>query len=394
MALDLLPDNDVVASVQKMTQPFGEQGVTQSIIPSWMAKTLGGVGVIPGLGGPAEGFLSVLSPQYKNKFVRDATAVLASTGNYDPSNPSSLQEMKDDAKNLGLALLLTTGLFQNVMPTTPSPMPMVDLSKDDFAGTRENPSAPLYAVSLINAQMPMYVEANGGDETAAREQILREYGPGWLFAVTGNTKGVSRIPSSQALTWARQHPEDARAYSDYFPLFFPKGDPSDVIARKWVNDNTAQEASLKNSSEVVDETVMTLMKVRKARIDFMEGNSLITADDAAEMRKQLKEQFENTAAGTMINTQTDSEQLTQARNMLDAVPSLKTQPAAVAFMQAWAYRDQALAEARSRSGRDNTTLSGEGVAGIKSEYDKDIEALIRQYPDFILLGRMMLREWD
>ena len=394
MALDLLSDSDVVASIQQISQPFGEQGVTQSIIPAWLAKSIGGVGVVPGLGGPAEGFLSVLSPQYKNKFVRDATAILSSSGDYDPSDPQSAQELKEDAKNLGLALLLTTGLFQNVMPTTPSPMPLVDLSQDDFKGTLENPSAPLYAVSLINAQMPMYVAANGGDQTLAREQILREYGPGWLFAVTGNTKGGQRVPSSQALTWARQHPEDARAYSDYFPLMFPKGDPSDVIARKWLDDNTSEKAQAKTSEEIVDETIMTLMRVRKARIDFMEGNRLIPVEEAEEMRKVLAEQFANTKAGTLLNTLTTGEELLQARNMLDSIPSLRSEPAAVAFMQAWAFRADALAEARSRSGRDNTTLSGEGVIGIKSAYDKDIEALIRQYPDFILLGNMMLREWD
>lgn len=391
----VLPDNEVTASLRQIAMPFGEKNIIESMVPAWFSKVLGGVGALPVVGDVLGGWLDVLAPANKNKNLRDAMMILSSSGNYPDwaTNPESGRRLRDDAAGLGKALLLTTGLFQSALPSTPTINPATQLEGDQIKGDAETSNTALYTISLLNSLFQQYRTRNGFDDTAAREEFVKDFGPAALFASTGDWKNLSRIPASQAMDFARKYPDIAKSYLDEFTLFFPNGDATDVAATDWINKYGKGDRERKTKDEMYSEIVSFLQRIQKVRINSLEANGLINAAEATAAREDLTERFVKTAASA-TTIMDRSQELDKLNAFVQDHKPIQDSQAGKAFIEAWQLRDAALSKVRADTGNENATLSGKRAAPVKDWLIARIDELATQYPDFRLLASKFRREWD
>jgi len=375
--------------------PFGERNVVESMVPAWFSKVIGGVSAVPVVGEALGGWLDVLSPQNKNKNLRDAMMILASSGNYQDwgTNPETARQLRDDAAGLGKALILTTGLFQNVMPSTPMMTPAARLDLDQFQGENEGENTALYTIGMLNSMFQQYRSRNGFDDSAAREEFVKDFGPAALFATTGDWKNLSRIPTSDALKFARQNPDIAKANLDEFTLFFPNGDSSDVAATMWIKKYGKGDRVRKSKDEIYDEIVGFLERVQRFRINSLEANKIINRDEAQFARDEIGQRYLETGSATGV-FKDKTEEMEKLYAFVNRYPEIQNTNAGAGFMEAWTTREYALSEARRLLKRDDATLGGKKVSTILDWYISKIDEIESRNPDFILLAGKFRREWE
>ncbi len=392
---DMLPDNDVITTLRKLAMPYGEKGLLSAAVPAWTSKLIAGVGAIPFIGGALESALDGFAPANKDKHVRDSMLILSTSGNYPnwATDPQELQRMQEDAKSLAMGLLITTGLFQNVLPSTPVMGPNVSLAGEEFKGEKEVDNPQLYAVGIMNVLFQQYLKRNNRDYTEAHMEFVKDFGPAAIFATIGDWKSFGARPTSDALAFARKNPNIAEAYPELFTLFFPGGDSSDVAAIKFMRDFGSGVMRRKTVDEISTEVIGTLKRIQSERINSMRVAGLVSEDESDVMRDELDERYLKTDATVGVIKDKTSEML-QLNAMVNDFAPIRNSEAGQAFAVAWKLRETALAEARRFSGRDDTTLSGQKVAPIRSWFDEKIFELQDKYPDFELLGAKFRKEWN
>lgn len=395
LATGVLPDNEITASIRQIAAPFGEKNIIESMVPSWFSKVLGGIGAVPGIGDVIGPWVDVLSPANKNKGLRDAMMILSTSGNYRDwaTNDQTARQLRDDAAGLGKALILTTGLFQNVLPSTPYTMASTPLAGDQFKGEMEDSNTALYTISMMNSLFQQYRSRNGFDDTAAREEFVKDFGPAVLFATTGDWKNLSRVPTSQALQFARQNPEIAKANLDLFTLFFPQGDSSDVAATMWIKKYGMGDRERKTKDDIFGEVVGFLERTQRFRIDSMESNGIINAAEATAARDELQQRYieTGTTQGVFVDK---TEEMDKLYAFVNRYPEIQSTEAGKAFMEAWVVRQVSLDQVREQSGRETAGLGSKTAAPVLDWYLSRINEIEQQYPDFKLLAGKFRREWE
>jgi len=397
MAVDAgLPDSALKQNIRNIIDPFGSRDITQSIFAAWASKMIAGVGAFPVVGGVASNFIAPFAPSNKNRNVVDAQAILVNSGDYDLTDAFDIEKLKSDTQSLAATFTLLGGLAQNVSPATPTTQFGVTLSEDNFQGNKEQVGMT-YSFMFFSNIYQLYLAESVGDTLEAKSQMLADYGPAALFAVTGERKGFSQYPSSQAMQWYFDSDENkkvAAAYADEFSLFFPKGDPTDVTSRLFLDKIARNERPFKNVTEVTEENVMFALRVQRQRVDFMEANDLISSDQADAKRNELEESYEGTKAGMQFNSMTATDRVEKIADAAKNSPSLQATEAGKAFNLAMQYRESALTEARRASGDSSKTLGGSDSAPIRVAYQNDLDALLIEYPDFKLLHRTLFEEFE
>jgi len=396
--VNLIPDdmlNSEVSQLSSAINPFGEKNVLEAGIPAWLSKLIGGVGALPVVGDAAGPALDVLSEHNKNKGLRDAFMILSTSGNYPDfaTNDQTARQLQEDAVALAKAMLFTTGLIQNALPSTPIGQPTVDLSGDEFKGNLEDQDVNIYTIGMLNSLFQQYLPRNGYDTTAAREEFVKDFGPAALFATTGDWKSFTRRPTSQFRRWAEDNPEIAKANIDETQLFFPQGDSSDAEALRWLRKNSFGTRERKNADDIYNEIVGFLERTQRFRVNSMEANGIISSDEAEAAREDINNRYIATGdvAGRYINKTDEMEKLF---TLVKKYPELQVSDAGTAFMKAWVVREEALAAARAATGREDATLGSQEAATVKQWYITKINEIQMQHPDFILLASKFRREWD
>jgi hypothetical protein len=397
MTIDtLLPDSRFKQNIRNIVDPYGSRDVSQAAVPAWASKMLAGLSAFPVFGGIASDFLSPFAPANKNRNVVDAQAILINSGMYDLTDAFSTDKLKSDTTSLAATFTLLGGLAQNVSPATPNTQFGVTLSEDDFKGNKEL-SGMTYSFMFASNIYQQYLAESANDSLEAKSQMLADFGPAFLFAVTGEREGFSQYPSSQAMQWFYESDDNkrvAQAYPDEFSLFFPKGDATDVTARLFLDKLASNDRPYKSVADVTDENVMIALRVQRQRVDFMEANDLISSDQADAKRKELEKSYEGTKAGLMFNSNTASDRVEKIAKAAKDSPSLQATDAGKAFNLAMQYRESALNEARRASGDSGKTLGGSSSAPIRVAYQNDLDALLIEYPDFKLLHRTLFEEFE
>jgi len=397
MAVDIgVPDSRLKQNIRTIIEPFGSRDVSQAGIPAWASKMFAGIGAFPVVGDVVGPFLSMVAPANKNRNVVDAQAILLNSGQYDLTNPYDVNKLKDDTTTLASTFTLISGVAQNISPATPTAQFGINLDDDTFKGNKElsgTTSTFLLASQLYN----LYLAESNNDSLEAKSQMLSDFGPAFLFAVTGEREGFSQYPSSQAMEWYYKNDENknvAKAYPDEFSLFFPKGDPTDVTSRLFLDEMSNNERPYKSAAQITDENVMIALRVQRQRVDFMEANDLISSDQADAKRKDLEESFKRTKAGSLFSSQTATQRIEKIEAAFDDSPSLQSTNAGQAFKLAMQDREKALAQARKVSNDPNKTLSGSESSPIRLEYQAYLDELLMKYPDFKLLYRTLFEEYE
>lgn len=397
-AINMLPDDVLTEQVGQLSaevNPFGEKNVLEAAVPAWFGKLLGGVGSIPVVGEAAGPFLDVLAESNKNKHLRESFAILSTTGNYPDmmTNPDTARRFQEDALALSKAMLFTTGLIQNFLPATPIPQEAMSLKGDEVQGDLEDQDPTLYTIGMMNSIYQQYLSRNGYDSSDARLEFVKDFGPAALFATTGDWKSLTRIPTSQALRWAQDHLEIARAHQDQFPLFFPQGDSSDVAAIAWARKYNLGERRRKNADEIYTEIVGFLEQIQRARVNSMEANNIISADEASAARDEINQRYLDTGA-TTVTFANKTDELESLKNFVSDYQEIQMSDAGQAFMKAWVVREEALTAAREVTGRDDATLGSQEASTIFTWYMTKIDEIAMEHPDFKLLASKFRKEWE
>ena len=397
MAVDAgLPDSKIKQNFLNIIDPYGSRDISQAAIPAWGSKMIAGVGAFPGVGETLSDFLSPFAPANKNKNVVDAQAILINSGQYNLTDPYDVKQLKDDTASLAATFTLLGGVFQSASPATPNFQFGVTLDDDNFESNKEL-KGMTYPLTFMSGIYQLYLAESANDSLEAKSQMLADFGPAFLFAVTGEKEGFSQYPSSQAMQWyyeSDQNKKVAEAFPDEFSLFFPKGDPTDVTSRLFLDKMANNKRVYKNADQVTDENVMIALRVQRQRVDFMEANSLISSDQADAKRKDLEKSYEGTKAGMEFNSMTSTDRLEKIIKAFQDSPSLQKTNAGIAFNKALQYRESALAQARKVSNDSGKTLAGSNSLPIRSAYQDDLDQLLIDYPDFTLLHRTLFEEYE
>lgn len=395
LATGVLPDNEITASIRQIAAPFGEKDIIETMVPSWFSKIIGGVGAIPVLGDIVGPWVDALSPANKNKHLRDAMMILSTSGNYADwaTNDKTARQLRDDSAGLAKAMLLTTGLFQNVLPSTPYVQTTTQLAADEMKGALEAENTALYTVSMMNSLFQQYRARNGYDDSAAREEWVKDFGPAALFATTGDWKNLSRVPTSQALDFARKNPEIAKANLDTFTLFFPQGDSSDVAAISWIRKHGVGDRERKSKDDIFKDVIGFLERVQRLRIDSMEANGFLNGAEAEAAREDLKNRYIETGvvSGVFVDKQ---EEMQKLKAFVDRYPQIQSSQGGKAFMEAWVVRQVALDQVRQQTGRTTAGLGSKAAVPVLQWYLGKIDEIEAKYPDFKLLAGKFRREWE
>lgn len=390
---DIMPDNKITAAVRAEMFPFGEKSILENTTPAWAQKFIGGARAIPGFGDVFGSWTSSLYPATKNRNILDAMTILGSSGNYPDlmNNPETARRFMEDSQELAAATLLLTGLVQNVQPSTPVPDEVAQF-KSVSAGPEEQ-TVSQYTLGLVNSLFKQYEVNNMGDRTAAVEEMIKDLGPHAVFALVGNWSGFTRQPTSQALDWAYENPDIAKAYPDIFPLFFPQGDTSDVRSLMWLRENTFEEKVRVNPEEAFSRAVGFLSGAQISRINSMENAGQITEDQAEAARDAVRKQYlpVDEAAGSFLNRTMELEQI---NDFVSRYTEVQDSDAGKAFQIAWQIRDKALMHTRAWTGDPDAGLGSKRAQPIRDEYFRQLDMLIQEYPDFKLLGTRLRKEWD
>jgi hypothetical protein len=303
------------------------------------------------------------------------------------------RRFQDDAKSLAAALIITTGLIQNVLPAAPQPAPFVDLSGDEFKGEKEGGTTSQYTIGMLNSYFQQYMVRNGFDRTAALEEWTKDFGPSALFAVVGDWSGFTKRPTSEALRWAQQNPEIAKSHMEIFPYFFPGGDPSDVEALRWLRNNAYDERVRKNPEEVYEEVIGYLQRVQNLRIQGMEDNNILSPEAAEDARKEIAERYKDTSSGEIVASNKTAE-LERFNSFLTRYSQVSESEGGQIFSYAWDLRDEALVQARRLTGDQGSGLGSQTVAQVKEIYLQQLDRLLQEYPAHRSLIYKFKREWD
>jgi hypothetical protein len=393
-----LADNTQVSKMRSVLMPFGDRTATESVAAAWVQKLIAGTAALPvfgGRNGPLSSFVGNLTPGLKDKYVTDAATILGTSGNYPnlATDPEQARRFQEDVGTLASALLLTTGLVQNVLPAAPMPAPNVNLALDEFTGEKEGATTSQYAIGMLNSYFQQYMVRNGFDKTAALEEWTKDFGPAGLFAAVGDWNGFTKRPTSEALRWAQDNPKIAEAHMDIFPYFYPGGDPSDIEALRWLRNNAFDERVRKNPQEVYNEIIGYLQRIQNLRITGMEDSGILSSDQAQSARDEIADRYLDTDTGEFVGFDKTAE-IERFHSFVTKYDVVSSSSGGKAFLLAWDTREQALTQARKLTGDPRSGLSSQTAAPVKEIYLQQLDRILQDYPGYISLISKFKREWD
>lgn len=205
-AAALLPDTPDWDFARKFMFPFGEQDFSQGVLESFLpgfARNL------------AQGWFQKGDPRLFANTVGATMDYLASTGDYDLSDPEEQARLLDDAREKAKAIYTIRGFIQFGAPTSPSPEFLIKDKDGKLDVSR------VVLQDLYKMQEEDYDSATG--------KFLDKYGPDVFLLLQGKTR--SKAPAlpvtKKSSEWERAHPDLVKKYGLTWGLFADKGDTDD-----------------------------------------------------------------------------------------------------------------------------------------------------------------------
>lgn len=143
---------------------------------------------------------------------------LASTGDYDLSNPKDLERLYNDSKDQAKDQSLWSVLFQTFAPTAP----ITDWQVEDKKGRHVNAFA---VAGDFYDRILKETEKTGGNWDDALDQFYDEYGDDNILLLQPMSvkQGGYLPPEDKAFDWVRKNPELKNLEPDVYGLFAPDG---------------------------------------------------------------------------------------------------------------------------------------------------------------------------
>lgn len=207
-AAALLPDGSEWNWAREFISPYGEQDYSTGFIESFL----------PGYAKNIRQAFGSGDERLRNNTIMQMYDYLASTGDYDLSDPEQNAAMLDEARSLGSKLFALRGLTQFFSPTSPLPDTLVEGPEGDELLVRREVIADLYRLQ----------DEMGYDEGIA--EFVERYGVEMLGAAQGMSKSIAPVlpVSKQASDWVRDNRGIVDDYKLTWGMFAPDDDTEGI----------------------------------------------------------------------------------------------------------------------------------------------------------------------
>ena len=276
-ASKILPDDPDFDDARKLIIPFGETdtsgGVFESFFPAWVKKIMTGY--------------APRGEQQERALANTATEVmryLASTGEYG-NTPEEQERLASDSRKKAARLFLIRGLAQSTAPSAP----MYEFAAKDKTGDT------VTTFRLAEEYRKMQDDEAAGGYKTATARFIEKFGEGAFLATISKSEGGAAV-TKEAMDFARENPEVARAYKDVYAYFAPTGGEFDLTAYTRQFDTGEREVrSLEDAMQLADRRIGTAVyNAMKAKVG--DRPSAAQRDWLRKVKDAIREEYPGYAA--------------------------------------------------------------------------------------------------
>lgn len=385
-AAAFMPREGPLASFRKYLMPYGDPefsgGALEAFFPGWLdkLKTAGWMLKV-GPDGTATGsvnrlpFLGQTSDQARilDNLAKQVFQYKMSSGSYDIANPDVLNRLTKDSLADAQKLYMIRGMAQFAAPAAPNVLPQTQLKDGSLVETWK----------LTNDYRAMR-DAHQGDSYAATRDFIDKYGPNRIFATEPLARRVVfGVPTTaEGLVFKNRHSDFVNKFPTTYGYFAPQGGPLDYQAYlDEIKRGELEPLSVTEWAKLAD--------ARLGNAIYDQARQKMPASPTVEQRNwldgvkaKITQQYPGFNDDSLkVSNKTLPQTVEELRKaLLD--PTVKGTPLAEAAHTYIDARDQALAAARKRTGRSNTTLSGQRMDDLRQWLYQAGTAIAMQRPTF------------
>jgi len=212
----LLPDSPDVQWIRDIITPYGtdvqdagdltDPGLLiGELVPAWFEKTINVA---------REG---KYDEHAYNSAIGDAVKVLATTGDYDPADPDSMDRLEADAQRAGRWTMFIRSMLQMGAPTGPG------VTWD----VQTDPDGTIHRLNTMASAWHEILEVTG-DVNTTNAAFIEMYGVEPFWITQGKTNQLRPGPRTrEGYNWIGRHPDAAERHQDVIGYFVP---PEDAAA--------------------------------------------------------------------------------------------------------------------------------------------------------------------
>lgn len=229
-AAALLPETPDWNFARQIISPYGEQDYSGGILESFL----------PGYAKNIAQFFKKGDPRLFANTVGATGDYLASTGDYDLTDPESVKTWVDDSRSLAKKVYMLRGLVQFGAPTAPMPEFLVKVTKGSTDKAAADAKAGKFSRGKAQSgeelaiarvvledfyRMQQDPDKGGVGYDNAVGEFLNRYGKGVLTMTRGKSISIPpKLPVTKASAeWAKTHGDVVHDYGLTWGLFAPQG---------------------------------------------------------------------------------------------------------------------------------------------------------------------------
>jgi hypothetical protein len=348
----IMPDSPSFDIYRTVLLPFGEKrGITESLAPSWFRKIYDGMTGYEG------------SAVFMNTYVETMQA-LASTGDYDTSNPDERDRLMNDAKRKAGYLSILRGISQFTGPAA-----------GNFDQAVKAGEVDVYASELAKA----FQEMKNQDYDSAVGTFIEVFGEDAFSYLANKTKSIAGgLEASEEFgVFERNNRGLFRQYKEVAGYFGPIGSDFDFAVYQ---RQLSEGSRVKLTPEQVllsAESTIAMSYYRTMRANFPTTLNEQQRQYVAAYRGALQKKYKGYAQMQFDPNKLPRQilQLREAASLSD----LDGNQAAEGVRYYMQVRDAALAEANNRG---YSSLASKDTSDLREYLSNYASAITKKYPEF------------
>lgn len=360
-------------------EEFSVTGIAKQLSPAWADRVSAALA-----NGPRS------NEQYASMAMETMRA-LAATGEYDLSDPASVQQLVAASERAAKRLMALQALSQFTGPVRPSiefdvPVEFQDsLASEDIRGLVENGKIPSQFLASIFRSLQQ------DDFDTAVPKMMEMFGPHimlYMAPLTSEKEGVKGLGVSTSFgEWEGQNRDYAERHPDVYGYFAPAG--SDFDYQTYLRQlRTGQRIRQVDQRDLIEDAQAVVGKALYRQFRRQQGmqTSPLQQQLAAEYRNTLAEAYPGFGNAPMNIAELDATINKLQQAAFD--PAMANNESAIAARKYFTARDRLIQRAMTRrfhtgaSTAVRNPLEGDDYADLRMELRFLGERLAREYPMF------------
>lgn len=359
-AAAILPDTPDWDFARQFISPYGEQDYSNGILESFL----------PGYARNIRQFFQQGDQRLFANTVGSTMDYLASSGDYDMTNPDEVRRLKDEATGLARNVYLLRGIVQFGAPTAPQPEYLV-----------KDPDGDLDVARVV---LQDFYKMQEEDYDGAVGEFLDRYGKDLFLLTQGKSFSIApKLPvTKDAANWERANGDIVSKYDKVWGFFAPTGESEDFDYQAYV-----RQFERGDRVSLTPEQRLSLAQARVGRHIYGIAQARLddkpTSDERewlAAVKERIRQEypgFGEMTPGLPARASTDQIVDQLRRATLDPKLAGTEQAKAVGlYMQA---RDRALAYANEIGVK---TLEAQAAEPARTWLNGVAKAVVARYPSF------------